>query len=170
MKNRKHMDDETRDKNPGMGEQVGEGIGGIGGALAGAGLGSAAGPIGTIIGGIAGAAGGWWAGEKAGRAAEDMRDHEPHYRKHYESTSHEGLDYDDARVGYGIGHIAGRNPDLSGRDFEEVEPTLRTNWRNEQYDYETMRPYVREGYTRTSRPSEEITRDDEDSSRGNPMT
>ena len=151
MKDRKHLSDEARDKNPGAGEQVGEGVGGIGGALAGAGLGSAAGPIGTIIGGIAGAAGGWWAGEKVGRAAEDMGDHDDYYRKHYEANRRDDLDYDQARVGYGIGHIAGRHPEYKGRNFDDVEPTLRSNWRSDEHDYETMRPYVREGYTRTSK-------------------
>ena len=150
MTDRKHMSDEARDKNPGAGEQTGEAVGGIGGALAGAGIGSAAGPIGTIVGGIAGAAGGWWAGEKVGRAAEDMGKHETHYKDHYRTTESR-VDYEDARVGYGVGHIAGRNPDYRGRAFEEVEPQLRSGWRDTDHDYDTLRPYVREGYTRTSK-------------------
>ncbi len=151
MKNRKNLSDDARDKNPGAGEQLGEGVGGIGGALAGAGLGSAAGPVGTIIGGIAGAAGGWWAGEKVGRAAEDMDRHEPHYREHYNANRRDNIEYDDARVGYGVGHIAGRHPEYRGRPFDEVEPTLRDNWGDDRHDYESMRPYVQEGYERTSR-------------------
>ena len=154
MADRTHMTDEARDKNPGAGEQVGEGVGGIGGTLAGAAIGSAAGPVGTIIGGIAGAAGGWWAGEKAGRAVEDMGDHEPEYRKHYETSrtdTDRDLTYDDARVGYTVGHMAGRNPDYRGRKFEEVETDLRTGWTDTNYKYDTMRPYVRHGYERTSR-------------------
>ena len=154
MADRTHMTDEARDKRPGAGEQVGEGVGGIGGTLAGAAIGSAAGPVGTIIGGIAGAAGGWWAGEKAGRAVEDMGDHEPEYRKHYETSRTDkarDMTYDDARVGYTVGHMAGRNPDYEGRKFEEVETDLRTGWNGTDYEYETMRPYVRHGYERTSR-------------------
>jgi hypothetical protein len=151
MADRTHFNDETRDDNPGAGEQIGEGVGGIGGALAGAGLGSAAGPIGTILGGIAGAAGGWWAGEKAGRAAEDIGEHETEYEEHYRANRRDDLEYDDARVGYGVGHIAGRHPDYHGRSFEEVEPTLRENWRSQEHDYDTMRPYVREGFEHTSR-------------------
>jgi hypothetical protein len=150
MTDRRHLSDDARDENPGAAEQAGEAVGGIGGALAGAGLGSAAGPIGTIIGGIAGAAGGWWAGEKAGRAVEDMGDHEPHYREHH-NTLGSDVDYDSARVGYGVGHIAGRNPDYRGRSFEEVEPELRAGWNESEYDYDQMRPHVREGYERTSR-------------------
>lgn len=150
MADRKHLPDDVRDENPGVGEQAGEAVGGIGGVLAGAGIGSAAGPIGTIIGGIAGAAGGWWAGEKLGRAAEDMGDHEDHYREHHRKTE-SGLDYDDARIGYGVGHLAGRNPDYRDRAFEDVEPHLRAGWKDTDYDYERMRPHVREAYERTRR-------------------
>ena len=155
MADRKHVSDDARDKHPGMGEQAGEGVGGIGGTLAGAAIGSAAGPIGTIIGGIAGAAGGWWAGEKAGRALEDMGDHEPEYKKHYETNRTDAtrnLSYDDARVGYSVGHMAGRNPDYKGRSFDEVETDLRTGWRDDgRHDYDSLRPFVRHGYERTSR-------------------
>ena len=150
MVDRKHLDDETRDKHPGAGEQAGEGVGGIGGTLAGAGIGSAAGPIGTIIGGIAGAVGGWWAGEKAGRAIEDMGKDEDYYRERFSANRRENLTFDDARVGYGVGHVAGRNPDYSGRSFDDVDRDLRTGWKHDRYDYETMRPYVREGFERSS--------------------
>lgn len=150
MTDRSHLSDDVRDKNPGKGEQAGEAAGGIGGALAGAGIGSAAGPIGTIVGGIAGAAGGWWAGEKAGRAVEDMGEHEDSYREHHRKTG-SNLDYEEARVGYGVGHIAGRNPDYRGRSFDEVEKDLRTGWKHPDYEYETMRPHVRRGFEETAK-------------------
>ena len=139
----------VRDEHPGIGEQAGEAVGGIGGTLAGAALGSAAGPIGTILGGLAGAIGGWWAGEKAGRAAEDMDEHDAFYRSHWEQNRHAAFGYDDARVGYGLGHVAGRNPEYAGRSFDLVEGDLRRGWRHDRYDFETMRPYVRAGYERT---------------------
>ena len=148
--NREHMSDEMRDANPGAGEQAGEAVGGIGGTLAGAALGSAAGPLGTIIGGIAGAVGGWWAGEKAGRSVEDWADHEPYYKEHYASVGEPGVAYDAAKVGYGVGHVAGRNPDYAGKAFDDVEADLRTNWKYDA-DYDTMRPYVRTGYARSSK-------------------
>lgn len=154
MTDRKNRPDDVRDENPGAGEQAGEAVGGIGGTLAGAGIGSLAGPVGTIVGGIAGAVGGWWAGEKAGRALEDMGEHEADYREHYETHRAENLQYDDARVGYGVGHIAGRNPGYSGRSFEEVEPELRGGWKHDRYEYDAMRPYVRRGYERTSQERE----------------
>ena len=151
MAKRKGLHDDARDRNPGAGEQAGEAVGGIGGTLAGAGIGSAAGPIGTIVGGIAGAVGGWWAGEKAGRAAEDMGKHEETYRKHYRESGARNLDYDTARVGYGVGHVAGANPDYRDRPFEEVEEDLRRGWRYNERDYDTLRPYVRYGYETRSR-------------------
>jgi hypothetical protein len=151
MADRKHMSDETRDENPGLGEQAGEGVGGIGGTLAGAGIGSVAGPIGTIVGGIAGAVGGWWAGEKAGRAIEDMGDHEDDYRSHHRELGSRDVDYDEARIGYGVGHTAGRNPDYQGRSFDDVETDIRGGWRYDKREYDAMRPYVQKGFERTSR-------------------
>ena len=143
--------DDVRDRNPGAGEQAGEGVGGIGGTLAGAAIGSAAGPIGTVIGGIAGAVGGWWAGEKAGRAIEDMGDHDEDYRRDFETRGVRDLDYDEARIGYGVGHVAGRNPDYRGRKFEDVETDLRRGWSYRDRDYDTMRPFVQRGFERSSK-------------------
>lgn len=150
MEDRKHMSNEARDEHPGAGEQAGEGVGGIGGTLAGAGLGSMVGPVGTIIGGIAGAVGGWWAGEKAGRAIEDMGDHDHEYRRHHSQLGSD-VEYDEARIGYGVGHAAGRNPEYRGRSFQDVEQDLRGGWRYEKRDYDSMRPYIEHGYGRTSR-------------------
>jgi hypothetical protein len=140
---------DQRDPRPGPGEQAGEAVGGIGGALAGAALGSAAGPVGTILGGLAGAVGGWWAGERAGRAAEDMERHEHYYRGHFDELAHPELDYEEAKVGYGLGHVAGRNPEYAGRAFEEIEDELRRGWNYAGRDFDTLRPYVRVGYERT---------------------
>jgi hypothetical protein len=141
---------DARDANPSAAEQAGEGVGGIGGTLAGAGIGSMAGPVGTVIGGIAGALGGWWAGEKAGRALEDMGDHEDDYRRHHAELGRSDVDYDEARIGYGVGHAAGRNPDYRGRAYPDVEPELRRGWRYDKRDYDAMRPFVQRGYERTS--------------------
>lgn len=151
MTDKRGLSDEARDKNPGKGEQIGEGVGGVGGALTGAAIGSVGGPLGTIIGGIAGAVGGWWAGEKVGRAAEDFGDHEPYYREHFNQNKSEKLRWDDARIGYGLGHVAGRNPTYRGRSFDEIEPELRRGWTDRDRNFDTMRPYLRQGFERTSR-------------------
>jgi hypothetical protein len=141
---------DARDDNPGAAEQAGEGVGGIGGTLAGAGLGSLAGPIGTVLGGIAGAVGGWWAGEKAGRALEDMPKHEDYYRSRHQEIGSTGVDYDNARLGYGVGHVAGRNPDYRGRSFDQVEGDLRRGWSAGDRDFDSMKPFVKTGFERTS--------------------
>lgn len=151
MADRTNLSEDTRDKKPGIGEQAGEGVGGIGGALAGAGIGSVAGPIGTIIGGVAGALGGWWAGEKVGRAAEDFGDNEPYYRSHFDENRLSDVDWNTARTGYGLGHVAGRNPTYRGRRYDEIETDLRRGWKDRDRDFETVRPYVRHGYERTSK-------------------
>jgi hypothetical protein len=151
MAKKKGIPTDARDEHPGTGEQAGEAVGGIGGTLAGAGIGSAAGPIGTIVGGIAGAVGGWWAGEKAGRAAEDMGEHEDTYRRHYRESGETDIDYDTARIGYGVGHVAGANPDYRNRSFEEVEKDLQRGWRTDERNYDKLRPYVRYGYETRSR-------------------
>ena len=145
----RHVDEEVRNEHPGAGEQAGEAVGAIGGTLAGAALGSAVGPVGMILGGLAGAFGGWWAGERAGRAAEDLDEHDDFYRTHYESHPDPTLAYEEARIGYGLGHIAGRNPDYTGLGFEEIEADLRRGWNYEPRDFDTMRPFVRTGYERT---------------------
>jgi hypothetical protein len=151
MADPRNLSHDARDENPGAGEQAGEGVGGIGGTLAGAGLGSLAGPIGTVLGGIAGAVGGWWAGEKAGRAAEDMPKHEDYYRTQHRELGTTGVDYDNARLGYGVGHVAGRNPDYRGRSFDDVEPDLRRGWTDQSRDFDTMKPFVKTGFEHTSR-------------------
>jgi hypothetical protein len=145
---RRHEGD-LRNEHPGAGEQAGEAVGGIGGTLAGAALGSTAGPLGMVLGGLAGAFGGWWAGEKAGRAAEDMEKHDAFYRAHHAKQRDPRLEYEDARVGYAVGHVAGHNPDYHGRTFDQIEGDLRRGWSHDEHDFETMRPYVRMGYART---------------------
>ncbi len=151
MTDRNDFPDKARDHNPGIGEQAGEGVGGIGGTLAGAAIGSVAGPVGAVIGGIAGALGGWWAGEKAGRAAEDFGDHEPKYREHYDANPSSEVDWNSARSGYGVGHLAGRNPSYRGRSYDEVETELRKGFKDRDRDFDRMKPYVRHGYERTSK-------------------
>lgn len=152
-KDRKIIEPGAENRTESTEEKVGEAVGGVGGALAGAGIGSLAGPIGTIIGGIAGAVGGWWAGEKAGRAIDGMTDKdETYYRDHYKSNDGTVHEWDDARVGYAVGHAAGQNPGYSDREFDAVENDLRRGFDADDYDwdyeYDEMRPYIREGYKR----------------------
>ena len=128
-------------------EKVGETTGGIAGALAGAELGSAAGPVGAIVGGIAGAAGGWWAGEKLGRAIDAWSvEDEAAFRTYYESIDRPDVDYDTARSGYITGFLAADNPDYP--DYTAADRDFRRSWAWDDFDYDTLRPYVHRGYER----------------------
>jgi len=147
----------VRGDDPTTADYVGEAAGGISGGLAGAAIGSIGGPVGTLIGGLAGVIGGWWAGRSIAEAAKDYGDvDDRHYRTHYESSSAgaSSRTFDDARPAYQLGHIASRNPEYQGRDFDTVEPDLQRGWSNdigERYgDWSSVRGYAREGYTRGS--------------------
>ena len=143
------------DDNPSVGDEIGEAAGGISGVLAGAAIGSVGGPIGTIIGGIAGAVSGWWAGRAISEAASRFtHDDDAAYRTHYEGSPNRLADrgYDDVRPAYQLGHIAGMNPDYSGRSFDEVEGDLRRGWTDDvsaRYgSWDSVRGYARDAYER----------------------
>lgn len=143
---------------PSTGDVVGEGVGGLSGMFTGAALGSLGGPLGTIVGGIAGAAGGWWTGRSISEAAAHYTHDEDYYRTHWDSHDRRPADwdYDRARPGYAVGHVAGHNPDYQGRKFEEVETDLRRGFEGDHDDdWDTMRPYVRHGYERSSTRSDD---------------
>lgn len=135
-------------------DYVGETAGGISGGLAGAAIGSIGGPVGTLIGGLAGVVGGWWAGRSIAEAAKDYgATDDTYYRKHYETSSRlADRTYDDVRPAYQLGHLASRNPDYSGRDFDTVEKDLQRGWTDEigarHGDWDSVRGYAREGYKR----------------------
>ncbi|HEY0776568.1 MAG TPA: YsnF/AvaK domain-containing protein [Gemmatirosa sp.] len=149
------------------GDVVGETTGGLAGAATGAALGSLGGPLGTIIGGIAGAAGGWWTGRAVSEAASTFDNDDPYYRNQYASragssstssamsgssaSSSSSLDYDQARPAYQLGHVAGLNPDYEGRQFDDVEPHLRSGWEaqgNTGRNWNDVRDYARDAYSR----------------------
>lgn len=148
-----HRHDETS-----AGDLVGEGVGGVSGAFTGAALGTPGGPLGVIIGGIAGAVGGWWTGREISETASDYtHDDDRHYRSHWDKHDRrpQGYDYDRARTGYALGHVAGRNPDYRGKSFDEIEPDLRRGFTGDrEKEWENMRPLVQQGFERSViRPS-----------------
>jgi hypothetical protein len=138
------------------GKVASEGIGGAAAGAAGAAIGSFAGPIGTLIGGLAGIVGGWWAGKSAVEASHKYStDDDRHYRETYETSSSRLADrsYDQVRPAYQLGHVAGLNPDYRDRDFDTVEPELQKGWtddlRAKNGDWNAVRPYARDAYTRS---------------------
>jgi hypothetical protein len=130
----------------------------IGAAAGGAAVGAAAGtfvfgPLGTLIGALAGVLGGWWAGKgvaDASRAITPELEHE--YQAHYESSPDHLADrsYDSVRHAYLLGYLARRNPDYSGRSFDEIEPELQRGWTEDLWarygDWAGLRGYVRAAY------------------------
>jgi len=144
----------VRADEPTASDYVGEAAGGISGGVAGAAIGSIGGPVGTLIGGLAGVIGGWWAGRSIAEAAKDYGDvDDRYYRAHYESTSRlADRSYDDVRPAYQLGHLASRNPDYRGRDFDTVESDLRRGWSDDigarHGDWSSVRGYAREGFLR----------------------
>jgi hypothetical protein len=162
----KHHDD-----NPTVGDQIGEAAGGISGVLAGAAIGSLGGPIGTVIGGIAGAIGGWWTGRAISEAASNFTHADDvHYRRHYDARdvaveSGSERDYDAVRPAYQLGHIASRNPDYTGRSFDEVEPELRRGWTSDvsagSGEWDEVREYARTAYYRSAEAQSSLTGGDE---------
>jgi len=59
--------------------------------------------------------------------------------------------YDTVRPAYQIGHLAGSSDTYADRDFEDVEPELRTGWEshaNAGQAWDDVRDYAREGYGR----------------------
>lgn len=106
----------------------------------------------TILGGLALAAGGWWAGSKLVDAVKELREEdEEDCRVYFEShpARTTGLTYDRARTGYTLGYTAARNPDYTGRGFEDVEPDLRGGFTGSYAgQYDTLRDFARRGYER----------------------
>jgi len=138
------------------GKLASEGVGGAAAGAAGAAIGSFAGPIGTLIGGLAGVIGGWWAGKSAVEASHHYStDDDRFYRDAYESSPTRLADrsYEQVRPAYQLGHVAGLNPDYRDRDWEAVEPDLQKGWTNDlrakHGDWNTVRPYARDAYTRS---------------------
>jgi len=134
-------------------DYVGEAAGGVSGGLAGAAIGSIGGPVGTLIGGLAGVIGGWWAGRSIAEAAKDYGDvDDRYYRTHYDRGRTSSRSFEDVRPAYQLGHIASRNPDYRGADFDTVERDLRRGWSDEigarHGDWSSVRDYAREGYAR----------------------
>jgi hypothetical protein len=130
MSNDKRNVDENRDPLTGApgAHPVGTGIGAIaGGAAAGAATGTVAGPVGTVIGAAVGAVIGGLAGKGVAEAID------PTHERAYWSDNFSGRDYvekgssfDDYGPAYGFGvNARSRYP---GRDFDDVESAMSTEW------------------------------------------
>jgi hypothetical protein len=140
------------------GKLAAEGVGGAAVGAAGAAIGAMAGPIGMIVGGLAGIVGGWWAGKAAAESAKHYTpEDDRYYRDTYESSPSRIADrsFDDVRPAYQAGHLAGRNPDYQGRDWDAIEPDLVRGWsdadkvRERHGEWDAARPFARDAFTRS---------------------
>lgn len=139
------------------GERVAaEAVGGVAGAASGAALGSLVGPVGLFIGALAGTVGGWWSGKAVGDDAGEFDARDEHYRTRFRETSGDASQpYENVRPAYQVGHLAARNPDYTGRSFDEIEPELKRGWSSDlardHGDWDTARKYASDAYYQNDR-------------------
>lgn len=131
-KNQDKNRDANRDpitKTPGA-HPIGTGIGAAaGGAATGAAIGSVAGPIGTAVGIAAGAVAGGLVGKGVAEHF-DPTEEDAYWRDHYTNEPYVQRDYtyDDYQPAYRSGYDAYARYGQSGRQWDEVEPDLRTEY------------------------------------------
>lgn len=105
-----------------------------------------------VLAGVALVAGGYWASKKLFAAASELSEQdEQDCRTYYEThpMRSAGVPYSQARTVYVLGYVAGRNPDYSGRAYDEVEPHLRTGYSGRGTgSYDALRDFGRRGYER----------------------
>lgn len=107
----------------------------------------------TILGALALAGGAWWLSRRLSETVSEMSEvEEQDCRTYYESHPvRSTVPYEQARTVYVIGYAAARNPDYSGRSYEEVEPHLRSGFTGSRAgSYDTLRDFTRRGYERGS--------------------
>lgn len=77
------------------------------------------------------ARGGWWSALSRGDLLSlYTRADDTYYRAHHEYLTRglSGAPFDQIRPAYLIGHIAGFNPEIAGRSWDQVEPLLAGAW------------------------------------------
>jgi hypothetical protein len=109
----------------------------------------------TILGALALAGGAWWVSRKLSETVSEMSEEEERdCRTFYEShPARAAVPYERARTVYVVGYAAARNPDYTGRSYDDVEPHLRNGFTGSRAgSYDSLRDFTRRGYERgTSR-------------------
>ena len=107
---------------------IGTGLGAIaGGAAAGAATGTVAGPVGTLVGAAIGAVVGGLAGKGVAESIDPTRE-SAYWSENFSERDYveQGSIFDDYGPAYGFGvNARGRYP---GRDFDEVESEMASDW------------------------------------------
>jgi len=138
----------------------------LGGAAAGAVAGTFAGPVGTVIGAAVGAIAGGLAGKGVGEYVDPTVEDEwlNSYAESNRGSFAEGETHETYRPAYryGIEHASRHE----GRQFEDVEPELQTNWASYGGDtglsWDRARPAARDAWDRTVQLREERLRVDKE--------
>jgi hypothetical protein len=107
----------------------------------------------TIVGALALAGGAWWVSRKLSETVSEMSEEEERdCRTFYEShPARSTVPYEQARTVYVVGYAAARNPDYTGRTYDDVEPHLRSGWSGSRAgSYDSLRDFTRRGYERGS--------------------
>lgn len=105
--------------------------------------------VASVLEALADQVGGWWAGEHVGQAlaywsgADDAA-----YRRHFGVFDGRPHGYEDIRIGYVIGQMAGLNPDYRRMEFDELEEDLRVGLEDAGVDFDPLRPFLNAGYER----------------------
>ena len=136
---------------------VGTGVGATGGGAAGAAIGAAVGgPVGAAIGLAAGAVAGGLAGKGAAEAVNPTAE-DAYWRENYSrQTWHDrNYTYDDYQPAFRSGYEGYSRYGATGKRYEEVEPTLRSDWdRNRgksRLDWERAKSASRAAWDRVER-------------------
>jgi hypothetical protein len=148
---------------------VGVGVGAAAGGATGAAVGSVIPGAGTVVGAAVGTVVGAVAGGYAGKGVAEAinpTEEEAYWRDEHRNrpyyNAESGYDYDsDYAPAYRYGYTAYSTS--SGRKFEDLEDTLRTDWDQQRgqsrLDWESARPAVRDAWDRAdsyrNRPSEQ---------------
>lgn len=144
--------DDANDSHP-----VATGVGVAGGLAAGAAIGAAVGgPVGAVVGGAIGAVAGGMTGHGIAEATDSDSDeaNEQYWQEQHRTQSYATADndnYTSYAPAYQYGTSAARSYD--NRNFQDVEPELRSNWErehaNSNLDWESARPAVENAFNRT---------------------
>lgn len=137
----------------------------VGGAAAGAATGTPAGPVGTVIDAAIGAVLDGLAGKHVAESIDPTVE-DAYWRENYSSRPYvrEGSSYDDYGPAFSFG--VAEYPRRAGRDFDDVEPELGSEWQarrgGSRLEWEDAKHATRDAWRRVSDSVERATPGDSD--------
>jgi uncharacterized protein YjbJ (UPF0337 family) len=142
---------------------VGVAAGGTGGAAAGTAIGAAvAGPIGGLVGAAAGAIAGGLAGKGVAEAINPTEE-EQYWREYYKTRPYyrTDVDFESYAPAYRFGWESASRPEFRGKNFEEVEDQLKTEWPSyhSTADFSMFRDATKDAYDRVQNKTQDLDDD-----------